>query len=167
MCTTSPMSLFGDLFAVWIKDSLFFIKLIIKCRAGHSFPVTFTARSSDFLVTSCFHFLSAGHFPNKAMPSAGTLPWLQGILCNANNPCFRHPTPGESPGIVGNFNDSMWVPKKEAFILKNYSSLLNCESMFVVSSFTNQQTFLSKMNFILIVPHILSFLVIYIYISSL
>ncbi|KAM7000494.1 phospholipid-transporting ATPase ABCA1b [Tautogolabrus adspersus] len=47
------------------------------------------------------------HFPNKAMPSAGTLPWIQGILCNANNPCFRHPTPGESPGIVGNFNDSI------------------------------------------------------------
>ncbi|XP_033935476.1 phospholipid-transporting ATPase ABCA1-like [Pseudochaenichthys georgianus] len=47
------------------------------------------------------------HFPNKAMPSAGTLPWLQGILCNANNPCFRSPTPGESPGVVGNFNDSI------------------------------------------------------------
>uniref|UniRef100_A0A8C0FTL6 P-type phospholipid transporter n=1 Tax=Bubo bubo TaxID=30461 RepID=A0A8C0FTL6_BUBBB len=38
-----------------------------------------------------------GHFPNKAMPSAGTLPWIQGIICNANNPCFRYPTPGESP----------------------------------------------------------------------
>ncbi|XP_077429248.1 phospholipid-transporting ATPase ABCA1b isoform X3 [Vanacampus margaritifer] len=47
------------------------------------------------------------HFPNKALPSAGTLPWLQGILCNANNPCFRSPTPGESPGVVGNFNDSI------------------------------------------------------------
>ncbi|XP_053180211.1 phospholipid-transporting ATPase ABCA1b isoform X1 [Scomber japonicus] len=47
------------------------------------------------------------HFPNKAMPSAGTLPWLQGILCNANNPCFRSHTPGESPGVVGNFNDSI------------------------------------------------------------
>ncbi|XP_070818876.1 phospholipid-transporting ATPase ABCA1b isoform X2 [Chaetodon trifascialis] len=47
------------------------------------------------------------HFPNKAMPSAGTLPWLQGILCNANNPCFRNPTPGESPGVVGNFNGSI------------------------------------------------------------
>uniref|UniRef100_A0AAX7TDJ0 P-type phospholipid transporter n=1 Tax=Astatotilapia calliptera TaxID=8154 RepID=A0AAX7TDJ0_ASTCA len=35
------------------------------------------------------------HFPNKAMPSAGTLPWVQGIICNANNPCFRNPTPGE------------------------------------------------------------------------
>ncbi|XP_063074491.1 phospholipid-transporting ATPase ABCA1a isoform X2 [Engraulis encrasicolus] len=47
------------------------------------------------------------HFPNKAMPSAGTLPWVQGIICNANNPCFRYPTPGETPGVVGNFNDSI------------------------------------------------------------
>ncbi|XP_010886853.2 phospholipid-transporting ATPase ABCA1 isoform X2 [Esox lucius] len=47
------------------------------------------------------------HFPNKAMPSAGTLPWVQGIICNANNPCFRYPTPGETPGTVGNFNDSI------------------------------------------------------------
>ncbi|XP_036407591.1 phospholipid-transporting ATPase ABCA1-like [Megalops cyprinoides] len=47
------------------------------------------------------------HFPNKAMPSAGTLPWVQGIICNANNPCFRNPTPGESPGVVGNFNQSI------------------------------------------------------------
>ncbi|KAJ8247643.1 hypothetical protein GJAV_G00248620 [Gymnothorax javanicus] len=47
------------------------------------------------------------HFPNKAMPSAGTLPWVQGIICNANNPCFRYPTPGETPGLVGNFNDSI------------------------------------------------------------
>uniref|UniRef100_A0A8C2G1S6 P-type phospholipid transporter n=1 Tax=Cyprinus carpio TaxID=7962 RepID=A0A8C2G1S6_CYPCA len=44
-----------------------------------------------------------GHFPNKAMPSAGTLPWIQGIVCNANNPCFRHPTPGESPGVLKDF----------------------------------------------------------------
>uniref|UniRef100_A0A8C5UIB8 P-type phospholipid transporter n=1 Tax=Malurus cyaneus samueli TaxID=2593467 RepID=A0A8C5UIB8_9PASS len=44
---------------------------------------------------SCVSVL--GHFPNKAMPSAGTLPWIQGIICNANNPCFRYPTPGESP----------------------------------------------------------------------
>ncbi|KFQ61157.1 ATP-binding cassette sub-family A member 1, partial [Pelecanus crispus] len=36
-----------------------------------------------------------------------TLPWIQGIICNANNPCFRYPTPGESPGIVGNFNASI------------------------------------------------------------
>ncbi|NXK57079.1 ABCA1 protein, partial [Chauna torquata] len=47
------------------------------------------------------------HFPNKALPSAGTLPWLQGIICNMNNPCFQHPTAGEAPGMVGNFNGSL------------------------------------------------------------
>ncbi|NXF14022.1 ABCA1 protein, partial [Smithornis capensis] len=47
------------------------------------------------------------HFPNKALPSAGTLPWLQGIICNMNNPCFQHPTAGEAPGTVGNFDGSM------------------------------------------------------------
>uniref|UniRef100_A0A672P7E8 ATP binding cassette subfamily A member 4 n=1 Tax=Sinocyclocheilus grahami TaxID=75366 RepID=A0A672P7E8_SINGR len=40
------------------------------------------------------------HFPSKAMPSTGILPWIQGIFCNANNPCFRHQTRGESPGVV-------------------------------------------------------------------
>ncbi len=80
-------------------ESLFFyahlIILKLKCKANHK-----TLHSSLFFL---------GHFPNKAMPSAGTLPWVQGIICNANNPCFRYPTPGESPGVVGNFNDSMWV----------------------------------------------------------
>ncbi|OXB70889.1 UNVERIFIED_CONTAM: hypothetical protein H355_009228 [Colinus virginianus] len=47
------------------------------------------------------------HFPNKALPSAGTLPWLRGILCNVHNPCFQQPTPGEAPGTVGNFGGSM------------------------------------------------------------
>ncbi|XP_058274218.1 retinal-specific phospholipid-transporting ATPase ABCA4 [Hemibagrus wyckioides] len=47
------------------------------------------------------------HFPNKAMPSAGILPWIQGIFCNVNNPCFRSATPGESPGIVSNYNNSI------------------------------------------------------------
>ncbi|XP_026527510.1 retinal-specific ATP-binding cassette transporter [Notechis scutatus] len=47
------------------------------------------------------------HFPNKAMPSAGTLPWLQGIFCNMNNPCFKSPTRGESPGVVSNYNNSI------------------------------------------------------------
>ncbi|XP_078526803.1 phospholipid-transporting ATPase ABCA7 [Lissotriton helveticus] len=47
------------------------------------------------------------HFPNKALPSAGTLPWIQGIVCNVNNPCFRYPTPGEAPGTVGNFKESI------------------------------------------------------------
>ncbi|KAG8436753.1 hypothetical protein GDO86_007731 [Hymenochirus boettgeri] len=47
------------------------------------------------------------HFPNKAMPSAGLLPWLQGVFCNTNNPCFKVPTQGESPGIVSNYNNSI------------------------------------------------------------
>ncbi|KAM8930176.1 retinal-specific phospholipid-transporting ATPase ABCA4 isoform 2-T2 [Pelodytes ibericus] len=47
------------------------------------------------------------HFPNKAMPSAGMLPWLQGIFCNTNNPCFRSPTRGEGPGMVSNYNNSI------------------------------------------------------------
>ncbi|XP_056591567.1 phospholipid-transporting ATPase ABCA1 isoform X2 [Triplophysa dalaica] len=47
------------------------------------------------------------HFPNKALPSAGTLAWLQGIVCNINNPCFHHPTPGETPGRVSNFDNSI------------------------------------------------------------
>nr|XP_026646313.1 retinal-specific ATP-binding cassette transporter [Zonotrichia albicollis] len=47
------------------------------------------------------------HFPNKAMPSAGTLPWLHGIFCNMNNPCFRSPTHGEAPGVVSNYKNSI------------------------------------------------------------
>ncbi|XP_068775738.1 phospholipid-transporting ATPase ABCA7 isoform X2 [Struthio camelus] len=47
------------------------------------------------------------HFPNKALPSAGTLPWIQGIICNLNNPCFRYPTAGEAPGVVGNFDGAI------------------------------------------------------------
>ncbi|XP_047424587.1 retinal-specific phospholipid-transporting ATPase ABCA4a isoform X2 [Mugil cephalus] len=47
------------------------------------------------------------HFPNKAMPSTGVLPWMQGIFCNANNPCFQHATRGESPGLVSNYNNSI------------------------------------------------------------
>lgn len=47
------------------------------------------------------------HYPNKAMPSAGVLPWLQGMMCNIENPCLNYPTPGETPGQVNNFNNSI------------------------------------------------------------
>ncbi|XP_048833509.1 retinal-specific phospholipid-transporting ATPase ABCA4-like [Brienomyrus brachyistius] len=47
------------------------------------------------------------HFPNKAMPSAGIFPWIQGIFCNINNPCFWYPTPGESPGLYSNNQNSI------------------------------------------------------------
>ncbi|XP_013889811.1 retinal-specific ATP-binding cassette transporter, partial [Austrofundulus limnaeus] len=41
------------------------------------------------------------------MPSAGVLPWLQGLMCNIENPCLNYPTPGETPGQVNNFNNSI------------------------------------------------------------
>ncbi|XP_071584028.1 phospholipid-transporting ATPase ABCA7 [Heliangelus exortis] len=47
------------------------------------------------------------HFLNKALPSAGLVPWLQGFVCNMRNPCFPHPTVGETPGLVNNFNSSL------------------------------------------------------------
>ncbi|XP_061566340.1 phospholipid-transporting ATPase ABCA1-like [Cololabis saira] len=47
------------------------------------------------------------HYPNKALPSAGVLPWLQGMMCNIDNPCLNYPTPGETPGQVNNFNNSI------------------------------------------------------------
>ncbi|XP_056156372.1 phospholipid-transporting ATPase ABCA1-like [Lampris incognitus] len=47
------------------------------------------------------------HYPNKAMPSAGVLPWLQGMMCNIDNPCLSNPTLGETPGQVNNFNNSI------------------------------------------------------------
>ncbi|KAG8519196.1 LOW QUALITY PROTEIN: Phospholipid-transporting ATPase ABCA7, partial [Galemys pyrenaicus] len=47
------------------------------------------------------------HFSNKPLPSAGTLTWLQGLICNVNNTCFPQPTPGEEPGVLSNFNNSL------------------------------------------------------------
>uniref|UniRef100_A0AAR2JFK1 ABC transporter domain-containing protein n=1 Tax=Pygocentrus nattereri TaxID=42514 RepID=A0AAR2JFK1_PYGNA len=44
------------------------------------------------------------------MPSAGVLPWLQGMVCNIQNPCVSQPTPGETPGQVNNFNNSIGEP---------------------------------------------------------
>ncbi|KAK9972436.1 hypothetical protein ABG768_025743, partial [Culter alburnus] len=51
-------------------------------------------------------YKSQCHYPNKPLPSAGVLPWIQGMLCNMQNPCVNYPTPGEAPGQVNNFNDS-------------------------------------------------------------
>uniref|UniRef100_A0A8C5HCB1 P-type phospholipid transporter n=1 Tax=Gouania willdenowi TaxID=441366 RepID=A0A8C5HCB1_GOUWI len=49
------------------------------------------------------------HYPNKAMPSAGVLPWLQGMVCNIDNPCLNYSTPGETPGQVNNHNNSVFL----------------------------------------------------------
>uniref|UniRef100_A0A8C4NY40 ATP-binding cassette, sub-family A (ABC1), member 4a n=1 Tax=Dicentrarchus labrax TaxID=13489 RepID=A0A8C4NY40_DICLA len=64
------------------------------------------------------------HFPNKAMPSTGVLPWIQGILCNANNPCFQYPTRGESPGLF-----AFGVP---ALHLKDIACSLNLLERFLI-----------------------------------
>uniref|UniRef100_A0A8C2KTR9 ABC transporter domain-containing protein n=1 Tax=Cyprinus carpio TaxID=7962 RepID=A0A8C2KTR9_CYPCA len=49
----------------------------------------------NLIVNLCF---LSGHYLNKPLPSAGVLPWLQGMLCNMQNPCVSFPTPGEAPG---------------------------------------------------------------------
>uniref|UniRef100_A0A8C1PM87 ABC transporter domain-containing protein n=1 Tax=Cyprinus carpio TaxID=7962 RepID=A0A8C1PM87_CYPCA len=38
-------------------------------------------------------YKSQCHYLNKPLPSAGVLPWLQGMLCNMQNPCVSFPTP--------------------------------------------------------------------------
>lgn len=72
-----------------------------------------SGNSTDFAGSSVDDWLyrsfSPGHYPNKAMPSAGVLPWLQGMICNLDNPCLKYPTPGETPGQVNNFDNSVYV----------------------------------------------------------
>lgn len=51
--------------------------------------------------------IPTGHFPNKPLPSAGTVPWLQGLICNLNNTCFPQPTPAKQPRVLSNFQDSL------------------------------------------------------------
>jgi len=69
------------------------------------------------------------------MPSTGILPWIQGIFCNANNPCFRHQTRGESLGVVSNYHNSMWVRRSStAQIWKIFPSstcvVSDCQTQF-------------------------------------
>ncbi|XP_077391609.1 ATP-binding cassette, sub-family A (ABC1), member 7 isoform X2 [Festucalex cinctus] len=47
------------------------------------------------------------HYANKALPSAGMLPWVQGIICDWNNPCYNSSTLGETPGKVGNYDKAI------------------------------------------------------------
>ncbi|XP_048255576.1 phospholipid-transporting ATPase ABCA1-like isoform X2 [Haliotis rufescens] len=46
------------------------------------------------------------HFDGKAMPSAGTLPFLQSFLCTFNNTCHQSVTADERAGTVDSFNSS-------------------------------------------------------------
>jgi hypothetical protein len=48
-----------------------------------------------------------GHYDGKAMPSAGTIPFLQSYLCTFNNDCIQKLTDDEQPGSVPTFNGSV------------------------------------------------------------
>lgn len=50
-----------------------------------------------------------GHFDGKPMPSAGNLPWIQGIVCTFNNTCHDTVTADEMAGQVDTFNTSLYV----------------------------------------------------------
>uniref|UniRef100_A0A4W5LI24 ABC transporter domain-containing protein n=1 Tax=Hucho hucho TaxID=62062 RepID=A0A4W5LI24_9TELE len=73
------------------------------------------------------------HYPNKAMPSAGVLPWLQGMMCNIDNPCVNHSTPGEAPGQVNNFNNSMYVEGTYIKLLPLLTLILSFHQMMGIS----------------------------------
>ena len=44
----------------------------------------------------------SGHYPARAMPSAGVYPWLKSLLCDLQNDCFPVELPSEIPGQVNN-----------------------------------------------------------------
>uniref|UniRef100_A0A3Q1GH78 P-type phospholipid transporter n=1 Tax=Acanthochromis polyacanthus TaxID=80966 RepID=A0A3Q1GH78_9TELE len=70
------------------------------------------------------------HYPNKAMPSAGMLPWIQGMMCNMDNPCMSYPTPGEAPGQVNNFENSVGIHSLFAKLMfLKYPLLLSCNQV--------------------------------------
>ncbi|XP_069128746.1 phospholipid-transporting ATPase ABCA1-like [Argopecten irradians] len=47
------------------------------------------------------------HFEGKAMPSAGNLPWLQGLVCTYNNTCHDTVSSGETAGQLQTFNSTL------------------------------------------------------------
>ncbi|KAK7488493.1 hypothetical protein BaRGS_00020278 [Batillaria attramentaria] len=47
------------------------------------------------------------HYDGKAMPSAGTIPFLQSYVCTFNNDCHQQVTEDELPGTVPTFNGSL------------------------------------------------------------
>ncbi|XP_033737996.1 ATP-binding cassette sub-family A member 7-like isoform X2 [Pecten maximus] len=47
------------------------------------------------------------HFEGKPMPSAGNLPWLQGLVCTYNNTCHATATADEMAGQLQTFNTSL------------------------------------------------------------
>ncbi|KAI0239579.1 Retinal-specific phospholipid-transporting ATPase ABCA4 [Lamellibrachia satsuma] len=47
------------------------------------------------------------HYDGKPMPSAGPLPFFQGLLCTATNTCHRTIRPSEIAGVVDYYNSSL------------------------------------------------------------
>uniref|UniRef100_A0A669E1K7 ABC transporter domain-containing protein n=1 Tax=Oreochromis niloticus TaxID=8128 RepID=A0A669E1K7_ORENI len=82
------------------------------------------------------------HYPNKAMPSAGVIPWIQGMVCNLENPCLPYPTPGETPGQVNNFDNSMYVPgcsfSQNEMNIKYLTLCTFLSYIFIINKFSNK-----------------------------
>uniref|UniRef100_A0A8B9GZW2 Zgc:172302 n=1 Tax=Astyanax mexicanus TaxID=7994 RepID=A0A8B9GZW2_ASTMX len=83
------------------------------------------------------------HFPNKALPSAGTLAWVQGIVCNVNNPCFHYQTPGERPGQLANFDNSLANETFSSFLRTNCSIPSNSVDQLMKARLNLQVRFLN------------------------
>ena len=73
----------------------------------HSIPSCFAFYLLNIYVNKPIELDYLGHFDGKAMPSAGPLPFLQGILCTTNNTCHAKATADELPGQVQAFNTSL------------------------------------------------------------
>ena len=41
-----------------------------------------------------------GHYPARALPSAGVFPWVKSLVCDLQNPCFQTEVPSEIPGQI-------------------------------------------------------------------
>jgi hypothetical protein len=52
-----------------------------------------------------FYFCFSGYFDEKAMPSAGFVPFLQSFFCTFNNTCYDHEQ--KNFGSIQNYNDSL------------------------------------------------------------
>uniref|UniRef100_A0A8C1IRX6 P-type phospholipid transporter n=1 Tax=Cyprinus carpio TaxID=7962 RepID=A0A8C1IRX6_CYPCA len=89
------------------------------------------------------------HFPNKAMPSAGTLPWIQGIVCNANNPFVAYMVCLSLGFKLKDFlreNEtlSMFLQQNASFSHNHVQNILELASMRSWSDLRNEILFLTE-----------------------
>lgn len=75
----------------------------------------------------------AGHYPARAMPSAGVFPWFKSILCDVQNPCFTVPVASETPGQINArlSNSSLRLMTCKVDLLSCYKNAMcfPCKSM--------------------------------------